>query len=119
MQRSILRATPLKNYFPSLNLRQLATETHPNPGNFSNRSKREMAQIGRKGGRKGGKARGVGGFHEMDPDRQHQIASRGGKAANKAGAGGRGRPQGQPRGTTAAEGTPSVAPPGFEESRTA
>lgn len=43
---------------------------HPNPGNFANRSKEEMTEIGRKGGQKGGRARGVGGFHDMDPDKQ-------------------------------------------------
>lgn len=76
MQRYIPRATPFKKDSFLLNLRQLATETHPNPGNFSNRSKREMAQIGRKGGRKGGKTRGGGGFREMDPDRQVSNAWR-------------------------------------------
>lgn len=43
---------------------------HPNPGNFANRPKEEMTEISRKGGQKGGRARGVGGFHDMDPDKQ-------------------------------------------------
>lgn len=56
--------------------RNLSTATgpqqmqHPNPGNFANRSKEEMSEIGRKGGQKGGLAKGVGGFHNMDPDKQ-------------------------------------------------
>lgn len=43
---------------------------HPNPGNFANRPKEELSAIGHRGGKKGGKARGVGGFHEMDPEKQ-------------------------------------------------
>ena len=49
---------------------RFATETHPNPGNFAKRSKNELVRIGRQGGKKGGKAKGVGGFHDMDPERQ-------------------------------------------------
>lgn len=69
MQHYLLRAAPIK-HSATRNLRRLATETHPNPANFANRSKVEMAKIGRKGGRKGGKHKGVGGFHEMDPEKQ-------------------------------------------------
>jgi hypothetical protein len=29
-----------------------------------------MSEIGYRGGKKGGKARGVGGFHDMDPEKQ-------------------------------------------------
>lgn len=43
---------------------------HPNPGNFANRSHEELSAIGHKGGKKGGKATGVGGFHDMDPEKQ-------------------------------------------------
>ncbi|KAJ5495226.1 hypothetical protein N7539_000342 [Penicillium diatomitis] len=80
---------------------------HPNPSNFANRSREEMSKIGHRGGKKSGKARGVGGFHDMDPEKQvgqpdsvgqsyyierpairdlatkHAIASRGGRAARK------------------------------------
>lgn len=53
---------------------------HPNPGNFSNRPREELSEIGHKGGKKGGKATGVGGFHNMDPEKQvrvlqHQLAT--------------------------------------------
>ncbi|RJE22276.1 conidiation-specific protein Con-10 [Aspergillus sclerotialis] len=113
MQRYLFRAG-LINHPATWNLRRLAIETHPNPGNFANRSKEEMAKISRKGGRKGGKHKGVGGFHEMDPKKQHAIASRGGHAANKAAV----RREGSSRGTSAAEGTPSSAPPGFNETAT-
>ncbi|KAJ5461584.1 uncharacterized protein N7458_003136 [Penicillium daleae] len=61
-----------------------ATPKHPNPGNFANRPREEMSEIGYRGGKKGGKARGVGGFHDMDPEKQHDIASRGGRATRKA-----------------------------------
>ena len=47
-----------------------ASGSHPNPGNFANRPRGELSEIGRKGGRKGGKARGLGGFHDMDPEKQ-------------------------------------------------
>lgn len=47
-----------------------ATPKHPNPGNFANRPREEMSEIGHRGGKKGGKARGVGGFHDMDPEKQ-------------------------------------------------
>ncbi|KGO65332.1 hypothetical protein PITC_016000 [Penicillium italicum] len=54
---------------------------HPNPGNFANRSREELSKIGHKGGKKGGKATGVGGFHNMDPEKQvsmlqHQLMRR-------------------------------------------
>ncbi|GLI74934.1 hypothetical protein PoHVEF18_003183 [Penicillium ochrochloron] len=61
-----------------------ATPKHPNPGNFANRPREEMSEIGHRGGKKGGKARGVGGFHDMDPEKQREIASRGGRATRKA-----------------------------------
>ncbi|OJJ48474.1 hypothetical protein ASPZODRAFT_130514 [Penicilliopsis zonata CBS 506.65] len=47
---------------------------HPNPGNFANRPKYEMREIARKGGQKGGKAKGVGGFHDMDPKKQVKFS---------------------------------------------
>lgn len=43
---------------------------HPNPGNFANRPKHELREISKKGGQKGGRATGVGGFHEMDPEKR-------------------------------------------------
>lgn len=46
---------------------------HPNPGNFANRPKEELKEIGRKGGQRGGRATGVGGFHDMDPDKQVSV----------------------------------------------
>ncbi|OOQ85562.1 Conidiation-specific protein 10 [Penicillium brasilianum] len=61
-----------------------ATPKHPNPGNFANRPREEMSEIGHRGGKKGGKVRGIGGFHDMDPEKQHSIASRGGRATRKA-----------------------------------
>lgn len=52
-------------------IRNMSTPSnHPNPGNFANRPREEVSEIGRKGGSKGGKARGVGGFHNMDPEKQ-------------------------------------------------
>lgn len=50
-------------------------QQHPNPANFANRSKEEMSKIGHRGGKKGGKARGVGGFHDMDPEKQVNVIS--------------------------------------------
>ena len=47
-----------------------APGSHPNPGNFANRTREELSELGRQGGKKGGKARGVGGFHDMDPEKQ-------------------------------------------------
>ncbi|KAI9933314.1 hypothetical protein ASPWEDRAFT_30158 [Aspergillus wentii DTO 134E9] len=79
MQRSFFQRST--TVFSSI--RGLATASHPNPGNFANRPRAELSRIGRKGGRKGGKAKGVGGFHDMDPEKQHEIASRGGRAARK------------------------------------
>lgn len=48
----------------------LGTAAHPNPGNFANRPKEELHEIAKKGGHRGGKAKGVGGFHNMDPEKQ-------------------------------------------------
>ncbi|KAJ5775571.1 uncharacterized protein N7511_000582 [Penicillium nucicola] len=73
-----------------------------------------------KGGKKGGKARGVGGFHDMDARKQHAIAAKGGRASRKAAIDrheneheecmeSKQRSQSQ---------EPSVVPPGFEESKT-
>jgi hypothetical protein len=42
---------------------------HPNPGNFANRSHDELAAIGQKDGKKGGKATS-GGFHGTNTDKQ-------------------------------------------------
>lgn len=46
---------------------------HPNPGNFANRSHEELVAIGHKGGKKGGKARGVGGFHGTNTEKQVRV----------------------------------------------
>ncbi|OKL64005.1 hypothetical protein UA08_00350 [Talaromyces atroroseus] len=54
---------------------------HPNPGNFVNRPKDELREIGKKGGQKGGRATGSGGFHDMDPVKQREIAAKGGHAS--------------------------------------
>lgn len=43
---------------------------HPNPGNFANRPREELEEIGHRGGKNGGKAKGSGGFHSMDPVKQ-------------------------------------------------
>lgn len=56
-------------------------QNHPNPGNFANRPREELSKIAHKGGKKGGKATGVGGFHSMDPEKQvrvpqHQLGKR-------------------------------------------
>ncbi|KAJ5134440.1 Conidiation-specific protein Con-10 [Penicillium atrosanguineum] len=59
---------------------------HPNPGNFANRSQEELSAIGHQGGKKGGKARATGGFHNMDPKKQRGIISKGGRATEKAAA---------------------------------
>ncbi|KAJ5196844.1 hypothetical protein N7449_007323 [Penicillium cf. viridicatum] len=90
---------------------------HPNPGNFSNRPREELSEIGHKGGKKGGKATGVGGFHNMDPEKQRAIASKGGRA------GARKKPPGNGETELEAEQRgrshePSVVPPGFEEWKT-
>lgn len=76
MQRFAQRVTPLSPANRSVlwKVCTFATETHPNPGNFANRSKNELARIGRQGGKKGGKAKGIGGFHGMDPERQVCLA---------------------------------------------
>jgi hypothetical protein len=51
------------------------SHAHPNPGNFANRSHDELSAMGQKGGKKGGKARGVGGFHNMDTKKQVSCKS--------------------------------------------
>lgn len=80
MQRFLLRSTlsPFTRRSPhptaASSLRGLATASHhPNPGNFQNRPKEELHEIARKGGKKGGKARGVGGFKSMDPKKQVRV----------------------------------------------
>lgn len=75
MQRFLLRSTTLFRSSPNpstaLTACRFATATHhPNPGNFANRPKEQLSEAGRRGGKKGGKARGVGGFHNMDPEKQ-------------------------------------------------
>lgn len=75
MFRSFRRLTHLFRPKPPVTWmgRRVATAAHPhhpNPGNFANRTHEELAAIGHRGGKKGGKARGVGGFHEMDPGKQ-------------------------------------------------
>lgn len=52
---------------------QTTRAAHPNPGNFANRPKDELREIGKKGGQKGGRATGVGGFHNMDPGKQVSV----------------------------------------------
>ncbi|KAJ5620894.1 hypothetical protein N7510_004878 [Penicillium lagena] len=87
---------------------------HPNPGNFANRPRAELSEIGHHGGKKGGKARG--GFHDMDPEKQHAIASKGGRAAKKAVI-----EQERAAREVKRQGRsfkPSVVPPGFEEWKT-
>jgi len=74
MQRNMPRLTYLnlpRQILPR-NIRSMATPArpNPNPGNFANRPRHEVQEIGRKGGKKGGRARGVGGFHNMDPEKQ-------------------------------------------------
>ncbi|BDD58697.1 hypothetical protein MPDQ_004525 [Monascus purpureus] len=111
MQRFLLRSTFSATRSRGLPASNLCRFHHPNPGNFQNRSKEQMSSIGRKGGRKGGKARGVGGFKSMDPEKQHAIASQGGHAARKSvHQADRDRPP---------SGQPSAAAPGFDESWTA
>ncbi|KAJ5280250.1 hypothetical protein N7478_005622 [Penicillium angulare] len=62
----------------------VAHRHHPNPGNFANRPREELEEIGYRGGKKGGKAKGSGGFHSMDPVKQREISSAGGRATKKA-----------------------------------
>ncbi|CAI7578273.1 unnamed protein product [Penicillium crustosum] len=90
---------------------------HPNPGNFSNRPREELSEIGHKGGKKGGKATGVGGFHNMDPEKQRAIASKGGRASARKKPPGNGETEleAERRGRSH---EPSVVPPGFEEWKT-
>ncbi|KAL8730321.1 MAG: hypothetical protein Q9181_004708 [Wetmoreana brouardii] len=40
-----------------------------NPGNFANRPKGEVQAAAQKGGQ----TTGVGGFHDMDPDKQEEF----------------------------------------------
>lgn len=72
MQRCLARAGLLGRSmrFAAGNSRGLGTAAHPNPGNFANRPKEELHEIAKKGGQRGGKAKGVGGFHNMDPEKQ-------------------------------------------------
>ncbi|PCG91833.1 Hypothetical protein PENO1_091830 [Penicillium occitanis (nom. inval.)] len=49
-----------------------------NPGNFSNRPREEVQNIGKKGGQ----SSRSGGFASMDPSKQHDISSSGGKASS-------------------------------------
>ncbi|KAJ5518898.1 hypothetical protein N7453_001320 [Penicillium expansum] len=90
---------------------------HPNPGNFANRPREELSELGHKGGKKGGKATGVGGFHNMDPEKQHAIAAKGGRARARKKAPGNGETEleAERRGRSH---EPSVVPPGFEEWKT-
>lgn len=74
MQRFLLRPGSLPSVrrnlaaYPSLN-RFTSNAPHPNPGNFQDRPKEEVSEIGRRGGSKsGGK-----GFKSMDPDKQVRI----------------------------------------------
>ncbi|KAJ5164942.1 uncharacterized protein N7500_006772 [Penicillium coprophilum] len=95
---------------------------HPNPGNFANRSHEELSEIGHKGGKKGGKATGVGGFRDMDPEKQHAIAAKGGRAGTRKKPPGK-KPPGNGETELEAEQRgrshePSVVPPGFEEWKT-
>ncbi|KAL8383406.1 hypothetical protein RB595_006927 [Gaeumannomyces hyphopodioides] len=63
-----------------------------NPGNFANRPKEEVRAAASKGGKasssttdnSGSDNSGTGkqGFASMDPERQHEIASMGGKASS-------------------------------------
>ncbi|OQD72772.1 hypothetical protein PENDEC_c019G06800 [Penicillium decumbens] len=93
---------------------------HPNRGNFANRSREEMSAIGYRGGKKGGKARGTGGFHDMDPKKQREIASKGGRATRQAAAIEEAVEESK-TGPTMFGGPseePSVVPPGFPEWKT-
>ncbi|EYE95828.1 KGG domain-containing protein [Aspergillus ruber CBS 135680] len=117
MQRFILHPTPLFRSSPNPSTawtaRRFATAFHhPNPGNFANRPREQLSEAGRKGGRKGGKAHGGGGFHNMDPEKQHEIASRGGHASRKAAQQQYQVPEEEPV-------DPATAPPGFERSASA
>ncbi|KAJ5689355.1 hypothetical protein N7462_003747 [Penicillium macrosclerotiorum] len=97
----------------------VATATHkhhPNPANFANRPREELSAMGRRGGKKGGKVRGVGGFHDMDPEKQHEIASKGGRASRKAGIElEKAVNESKVRKSMPSSQEPSVMPPGFEE----
>ncbi|KAJ5176793.1 uncharacterized protein N7482_002670 [Penicillium canariense] len=123
---------PLICLAPPLQSRQIAVwhrcgvatathKHHPNPGNFANRPREELSAMGHRGGKKGGKARGVGGFHDMDPDKQREIASKGGRATRKAAF----ETEEAVRNArmhdaevTRRSREPSVVPPGFEEWKT-
>lgn len=72
MQRHLFRAMPLiyiHNPTAALTARRFATASHPNLGNFANRSKIQLSKAGRKRGRKGGEAP-AGSFQSMDPEKQ-------------------------------------------------
>ncbi|OKL58186.1 Conidiation-specific protein 10 [Talaromyces atroroseus] len=51
--------------------------SNSNPGNFSNRPREEVRNIGKLGGQSSHQ----GGFASMDPEQQHNIASQGGQAS--------------------------------------
>ncbi|KAJ5104708.1 hypothetical protein NUU61_002055 [Penicillium alfredii] len=106
--------------WPRRGLAIVAHPHHPNPGNFANRPKEELSEIGHRGGKKGGKARGVGGFHEMDPEKQHAIASKGGRATRKAAIEREAAAIEAEHGPvpTGRSEEPSVVPPGFVEWKT-
>ncbi|EEP82086.1 conidiation-specific protein 10 [Uncinocarpus reesii 1704] len=57
-----------------------------NPGNFANRPREEVSEIGKKGGQAshGGSSGDTSnrGFASMDPDKQREIASKGGHASS-------------------------------------
>ncbi|EED18021.1 conidiation-specific protein Con-10, putative [Talaromyces stipitatus ATCC 10500] len=95
----ISRSTDFKDYATSTPTQQTH---HPNPGNFANRPKEELREISKRGGQKGGRATGVGGFHDMDPQKQREIAAKGGRASHGSTAEGKvagegGRKRGRPR----------------------
>ncbi|EOA85400.1 uncharacterized protein SETTUDRAFT_91904 [Exserohilum turcica Et28A] len=52
--------------------------TNDNPGNFANRPKEDVKAAAQKGGEH---SHG-GGFASMDAEKQHDIASKGGKASS-------------------------------------
>ncbi|KAL1960321.1 hypothetical protein VTO42DRAFT_8281 [Malbranchea cinnamomea] len=56
----------------------MSDNTAGNPANFANRPREEVSEIGRKGGQ----SSHHGGFASMDPDKQRDIASKGGHASS-------------------------------------
>ncbi|PKY03169.1 hypothetical protein P168DRAFT_328237 [Aspergillus campestris IBT 28561] len=52
--------------------------SNTNPGNFANRPHEEVENIAKQGGRSSHE----GGFHHMDPNKQRDIASKGGQASS-------------------------------------